>query len=262
MLRETSAIEQIQQIVARLLATQPTGHDLWLIGGFRYRLLDQGARVSRDVDYHWSGDFARKQQEILALFTRRLLPEVRRRMELDGDVRAGGGPDIESPAVRTVELAFWRPGVANSRIELPVEITRIVLFDPPAARAVSGVIYRTPSNADMIESKVVALFNRHTLEHRDLCDLFLFDDHFVPEAPDRLRRKLQVLGIAPQRVRERLESLQRDRSYHVKALGEVVSQQLDAPASEGIAAAGGPAVVLDAALVRLGKLQLLMPEGA
>ena len=38
---QTSTMDQIQQAVVRLLATSPAGKNLRLIGGFRYRFLDQ-----------------------------------------------------------------------------------------------------------------------------------------------------------------------------------------------------------------------------
>ena len=43
-------IEQIQRAVAALVATQPAGVGLWLVGGFRYRLLDRAVRRSVDIE--------------------------------------------------------------------------------------------------------------------------------------------------------------------------------------------------------------------
>ena len=51
-----SIVERIQALAAKTLATQPAGHQLHLIGGFRYRLLDASCRASVDIDYHWEGD--------------------------------------------------------------------------------------------------------------------------------------------------------------------------------------------------------------
>ena len=57
--------EAIQGLIVRTLATNPAGHRLCLIGGFRYRLLDGSARRSVDVDYHWEGDLVAKQREVI-----------------------------------------------------------------------------------------------------------------------------------------------------------------------------------------------------
>ncbi len=45
-------IEQIQRIIAGMVASNPSGRNLLLIGGFRYRFLDHSVRVSDDIDYH------------------------------------------------------------------------------------------------------------------------------------------------------------------------------------------------------------------
>ncbi len=129
-----SIAEQIQTMTAKLLATQPAGYQLCLIGGFRYRLLDASCRASIDLDYHWEGDLDRKQAEITAMLRKRLLPEVQWRTGYDGTIRPASGPDAQSPAVRSVEMAFYRASEPGSRIEIPLEITRIARLDPPAGR--------------------------------------------------------------------------------------------------------------------------------
>ena len=65
--------DRLQRVVARLVAISPAGVNLLLIGGFRYRLLDNSQRFSVDIDYHWGGDLDAKQQELLALCRRVIL---------------------------------------------------------------------------------------------------------------------------------------------------------------------------------------------
>ena len=59
-------LSNIQKSIARLVAITPAGHNLLLIGGFRYRFLDGSVRTSKDIDYHWSGSLEKKQQELKA----------------------------------------------------------------------------------------------------------------------------------------------------------------------------------------------------
>ena len=65
--------DRLQRAVARLVAISPAGVNLLLIGGFRYRLLDNSQRFSVDIDYHWGGDLAAKHRELLALCRRVIL---------------------------------------------------------------------------------------------------------------------------------------------------------------------------------------------
>lgn len=226
----------------RLLATNPAGRGLCLIGGFRYRYLNQSARLSRDLDYHWEGDFAEKQAELVSLFTRRLLPEVKRRLGYEGDVRAATGPETDSPMVRVVELAFWAAG-SPGRIVVPVDITRIICHDPLTVRTVDGVVYPTPSDADLIEGKVIALFNRRYVQHRDFVDLFLFSSHLRPDSAERLRSKFAALAINQKTIAGQLQDFAEHQDYHVRSVAAVITDQLDPVAAANIESAGGGQLV-------------------
>lgn len=239
----TKAIEEIQRLVARLLATSPAGHGLCLIGGFRYRFLDQSSRQSRDLDYHWEGDLVAKQEELVSLFNRRLLPDVKRRFGYEGDVRAATGPESDSPAVRIVELAFWSSSGPGGRIEVPVDITRIVCIDPVTVRTADGVVYPTPSDADLIEAKVIALFNRRYIEHRDFVDLFLFSSHLHPDSAERVRGKFATLTIDWETILRQLQDFEKHPDYHIRSITAVITEQVDPSAAANIEAAGGAKMV-------------------
>lgn len=237
--------EQIQRMVASLVATQPAGVGVRLVGGFRYRLLDRGVRRSVDIDYHWEGDLAAKRNDMLALFERRLLPDVRRRLGMEGSVACARDTSHESPAVATIDLAFWRLGSSLGRIEIPVDILRIECVDPPAARTADGIVYRTASDADMLESKVIAIVARTYLEHRDLLDLHLFANHAAPDAARRIQDKLARLMVDESVLQRRLDDLDRSATHHAKTLDALIEAQLDAAAAATLADAGGGRAVLE-----------------
>ena len=240
--------EKIRKIVARTVASSPAGRGLALIGGFRYRMLSQSARVSDDIDYHWDGDLAEKQDELIRLFDRALFPEIRRLLGYDGRVDRAKGSGADSPAVRVVELSFWKGGVPNSRIEIPVEITRIANVDPYQSCTAEGTSYLTVSENDMVESKVVAILNRTYLEHRDFVDVFLFQHQLGDDARERLAVKLRGLNIEPSRVRERVSDIEDHRDYHAKAIQVVVDEQVIPAVADNIDSTGGGRMILDRVL--------------
>ena len=186
-----TVVERIQRAAARIIATHPAGHQLCLIGGYRYRLLNASARASIDIDYHWEGDLQRKQMEIVDLLRSKLLPEVKRELGYDGDIRPAAGPEAESPAVRIVEMAFYRVQDPGSRIEIPIEITSVARHDAPMVKTIAGTVFLTVSDGDMIESKILACLNRPFFQVRDILDIFLFQDTLPPDAPVRLSKKLK-----------------------------------------------------------------------
>lgn len=246
--------ERIQRLVAILVATHPAGVGLRVVGGFRYRLLDRGPRRSVDIDYHWDGDLAAKREELIALCDRLLLPDVRRQFGLDGRVAAAACSGDESVAVATAELAFWKVGSALGRIEIPIDVIRMECLDPPVARTADGIVYRTASDADMIESKVISILMRTFLEHRDLLDLHLFASHLPADAADRIKAKLSRLGADGQQIDRRLADLAGAADRHARALDAVIRDQLDPVAAMTLADCGGGRTVLGEVCGLLGRL--------
>ncbi|MHB9068815.1 MAG: hypothetical protein ACYC54_00445 [Sedimentisphaerales bacterium] len=241
-------VEVIQKIIAKHVATHPVGRNLALIGGFRYRFLDASVRISNDIDYHWDGDLEEKQRTLIDSFNRGLLLEVSRLLGYSGNVSAHTGPDADSPAVRVIDLAFWKEGVPYSRIEIPVEVTCIKCADKIEVRTVGGTIYATASEADMIESKVIAILCRITLMHRDILDVFLFHDRFSSDSAKRLKSKLQALRINNNNLAKKMRDFRKNSDYHAKAIQEVIDTQLDAEAAAQLNDAGGGRMVLDAVM--------------
>jgi len=227
------------------VATSPAGVNLLLIGGFRYRLLDNSQRFSVDIDYHWGGDLEVKQQELLALCRRIILGQVRRELGYEGSVSVRTGPDADSPNARFVNLRFWK---GNTHIEIPLEVTRILFLDPPIIRTASGTVHATASDADLIESKVIAVLNRLFLQHRDLMDIFLYGDELRPDSSARLKQKLAKLELRPETVAKRLTDLQQSREYHAAAIQKVIDEQVESTVAQQMNSGGGGRAILDSAL--------------
>ena len=242
---KTQETDRLQRVIARLVAISPAGVNLLLIGGFRYRLLDNSQRFSVDIDYHWGGDLEAKQRELLALCRRVILGQVRRELGYEGSVSVRTGPDADSPNARFVDLRFWK---GRSHIEIPLEITQILCLDPPTIRTASGTVHPTPSDADLIESKVIAVLNRIFLQHRDLVDLFLYGDKLRPDSPARLKQKLAKMELRPELVAQRLKDLQENHEYHATAIQKVIDQQMDSTVAQQMNSGGGGGAVLGLAL--------------
>ncbi len=240
--------ERIQRIAVRILATHPAGRGLCLIGGFRYRLLNESVRASNDIDYHWEGDLQRKQLEVVDVFRSKLLPEVKRQLGYDGDVRPAAGPEAEWPVVRTVELAFYRLAEPGSRIEIPVDILGVACLDAPVVHTVEGTVLLTVSDADMIESKILACLARTLLQVRDVLDIFLFRDALRPDSPVRLSQKLSKLPLPPAETIERLDRLANNRSVHVRGIERLLDEQVNPAVTVNLRAAGGAAMIWDSVM--------------
>ena len=247
-------LEEIQQVIAKSVATHPAGRKLALIGGFRYRFLDGSVRTSADIDYHWAGDLEGKRDELADLFRRVVLPDIARRYGYAGRVDTGINPAIDSSFVKVVTLSFWKDDIPDSRLEIPIEVTRIACIDPVTVRTAGGTVYATASEGDMIESKVISLFNRTSLQHRDILDLFLFRNHFRDDADKRLETKFRTLGFVPTDITRHLQDLIKNSDYHAKAVQAVIDMQLEADSAIQLNDAGGGTMVFAEVIKILGKI--------
>jgi hypothetical protein len=250
--------EEVQKLVVRVLATNPAGEGLCLIGGFRYRLLDSSCRRSLDIDYHWAGDLESKQSEIITLFRKKLLPLIRTRLDFSGSVSPATGPDADSPAVKTVELAVWQERGLLGRITIPVDITRIPCEDKPVARTVDGVVYLSVSDADMTESKLTSIIARAKLEERDIVDMFLFQDKLPVDTAMRISRKLSRLHLAQSEVEATLRKIRENRGYHARNIEGIIRDQVDPVAAANLKAAGGAGAIFDRVMELMMKHLRLM----
>lgn len=237
--------DKLQRAVARLVARSPAGVNLLLIGGFRLRLLDQSQRLSVDIDYHWGGDLEAKQQELLSLCRRVILGQVKRELGYEGSVSLRKGPDADSPTAKFLDLRFWKGDLA---VEIPMELTQILCLDPPIIRTVEGTVHATPSDADLIESKIIAIFNRVFLQHRDLVDLFLYGDKLRADSPERLKQKFARLRISSESISQRLADFRENSAYHAAAIQKVIVEQMDPTVAQQMNAGGGGKTVLEATL--------------
>ncbi len=247
-------IERIQILAVKTLATHPVGHGLCLVGGFRYRLLNESARASNDIDYHWDGDLQKKQMDIVEVFRGKLLPEVRRQLDFDGDVRPATGPDAESPVVRTVKLAFYRAAEHGSRIEIPVDIIDVARLDKPMVRTVEGTVFLTVSDADMIECKILACLVRSIFQVRDVLDIFFFHDALQSDAPRRLSQKLSKIELSPAEAIGKLNKLANNRAVHVRGIERVLEEQVEAAVTGNLRAAGGAEMIWDTVMHLLNEI--------
>ena len=186
--------------------------------------------------------------EIVDVFRSKLLPEVKRQLGYDGDVRPAAGPEAESPAVRTVELAFYRVAEPGSRIEIPVDIIAVARLDTPMVRTVEGTVFLTVSDADMIESKILACLARSFLQVRDVLDIFLFQDALRPDSPVRLSQKLSKLALPPAEAIERLDRLANNRTVHVRGIERLLDEQVKPAVTANLRAAGGAAMIWDSVM--------------
>lgn len=237
--------DKLQRAIARLIAMSPAGVQLLLIGGFRYRLLDDSQRFSVDIDYHWGGNLQEKQKELHSLCRRVVLKEVKRVFGYEGSVSRLQETDAESPNAALIELRFWQAGRA---IEIPIEITRIICLDPPVVRVADGTVHATASDADVIEGKVLAVLNRLYIQHRDFVDIFLYGDRLRPDSPQRMQKKMHALSLSAEAVRKRLRDLDHHRKYHEDAIQKVIATQMNPNVAEQLNAGGGGRTVLSESL--------------
>ena len=254
--KELTRIEQLQQLIAQTIARE-SGERLLLVGGFRYRLLNKSIRQSMDIDYHYSGNLEKTKHALLSLFQRRLFPEVKREIGMDGSALERPDPENQE-RMQTIELSFYN---SEERIEIPIDLMTITCLDKPETRITRGTVYLTASDADMVESKILALMSRIYSQDRDLLDLYLFGDLLLPESANRLQQKMKTLTIDRGELTKAIESLQKNRSVHIRNLDKIIDERVDKNMQDTLRMNGGAASIFDSALKILSDLDDQIKKG-
>ncbi|MBF0432054.1 MAG: nucleotidyl transferase AbiEii/AbiGii toxin family protein [Fibrobacteria bacterium] len=250
-IKKWKIIEDFQKLIVTSLARNPVGYKLYLIGGYRFRLVDDSCRFSRDIDYYWEGNLEDKQVQIVDFLNQRIVPEIISRYGYQGRAQRAIGPASESSVVRTIDLAFWQENIPQSRIEIPVDIMKFDCSEKPVVKTVQGVILPTPSDKDMIESKVIALLNRWPLQERDFIDLFLFEKKLEKSSDISIRAKLTKYIPLMSTVRHKLKGMREMQKVHIRAIDEIIKNQLEPNQAVQLVEGGGGAFVFSIAMTIL-----------
>jgi hypothetical protein len=252
---EIQEADRLQRVVARLIARHPPGVALLMIGGFRYRLLDNSPRFSMDIDFSWDGDLRQKQEELQSFCRRIVLADVKREFGYEGSAGKRTGIDADAHNAVFIDLRFWKIGAGA--VEIPIEVTKIVCHDPPTIRTVNGTVYPTTSDADQIEGKIIALLNRLFLQHRDLIDIFLYAGNLRADSPERLKKKIAMLEINAETIRKRLRDLAEYGEYHASAIQKIIDTQVEPAVAQQMNSGGGGQTILAESLKIIGRVCLL-----
>jgi len=106
-------------------------------------------------------------------------------------------------------------------------------------------VFLTVSDADMIESKILACLDRPFFQVRDVLDIFLFQDALKPDSPVRLSQKLSERALTPAKAIERLDRLAKNQTVHVRGIEQLLDEQVNPPVTANLRAAGGAAMIWD-----------------
>jgi hypothetical protein len=223
---ERDQVETLQRLVAETIAKSHVGVGLCLIGGFRLRLLDNSARWSTDIDYHWDGDLAAKQAELVAALRKELVPRVRQITGWACTIEAQPESEADARLVRTVEVTMHAEA---GSIVIPVDVLNIPCADSPETRTLRGTVYLSVSDEDVIESKILSVMGPRVAV-RDLVDLALYESALRPDSRDRVLTKLEQLHPSPVSIEAGVARLRRDLERYVASATQIIKSQMD-PAS-------------------------------
>jgi hypothetical protein len=145
-------------------------------------------------------------------------------------------------------MAFYRITEPGSRVEIPIEITSVAHLDAPMIRTIAGTVFLTVSDADMIESKILAFLNRPFSQMRDVLDVFLFQDAVRPDSPARLSQKLRKLALPLADAIDRLDRLETNRAVHVREIERLLGEQVAPAVTANLRAAGGATMIWDSVM--------------
>lgn len=252
-------VRKTQHLMVRSLArSSSVGAGLLLVGGSHYSVLKESSRISRELDYRTEGDLTAQRARVLCAIRERVIPDLKRRYGVDAI--AGESDDKEpSPFVRSLQVAFNAPGLPKPVVVGVdcVDINLIPLADEATYVVLDGTIIPTISDADMVESKILSIFNRVFLEYRDIVDVFLFQADLRKDSAERLLIKFSKLGLDGDAIARRMKSMYENFEVHASGVDGVLESDFEEKQLQYLRAQGGGTGILRKVLELLsGRLQL------
>jgi hypothetical protein len=119
---------------------------------------------------------------------------------------------------------------------------------------VGGTVYLTVSDADMVESKTLALLDRVFVQARDFVDIFFFQDAFLVDSGVRIRRKLARLWGKSARQEDCLADLRKSLGTHARSTDRLIDEQVDPVPADHLRQVGGGRRVCEVVIETLEKI--------
>ncbi len=246
--------QNIQKIFISSFAVSTVSVGMYLIGGLKFYLLNNSPRLSNDIDFHYEKDLAIKKNELKAFILNSFLPMMKRDHNITGHILPNH-PEEESINLKVIHIFLTQED--KTSFDLPIEITKIICFDKKNIETFNGKIIGVVSNADLIESKVIAFFSRYYFQARDLVDIWLFKNMFLKDSGKRIFKKLNLLSIDNKTIKNKITDLKNNKTYHTKQIKEVFLTQTSEQINSQIENAGGFNVVLDQIINILDILKII-----
>lgn len=105
----------------------------------------------------------------------------------------------------------------------------------------------TVSDADLIESKILAVFLRNPIAARDIVDIYLFQNHVSIDVESRLADKCRKLSISPSWMTEAWDRIRKRRGLLTSAIDSVLAEQMAPAVAANLRRAGGAKMMLEEA---------------
>ena len=122
-------------------------------------------------------------------------------------------------------MAFYLVAEPGSRIEISIEITNVARLDARWFALSQAPLFLTVSDADMIESKILAFLNAPFCRVRDVLDIFLFQDALQSDASSPLSQKLKI-SLCRLWVRSPARSVETNRAIQLREMKQLLGEQV------------------------------------
>lgn len=212
-------IDETQAFFLEEFYKHPASNGVILFGGGRFRHINDSIRFSIDLDFFRAKGF--DYNKIFNFISGRFIELLKQKFEVEA---------------RIIEIPPWQksPGVENMRLLIydkdndfyQIELDFDFIMREPCVASDKGllrnVVISIGNNAEILEEKLISVYERASLKVRDIFDLWYYRELARELSRENVQRKLQERDIRKDFILKRLNDFTAHRDLYLKEIQNIV----------------------------------------
>lgn len=217
---KTILTDELQAFFLEEFYKNPASNGVVLLGGGRFRHINNSIRFSIDLDFFKTKYF--EFNKVLNFISGRFVKLVDEKFNVSARI-IDIPPWQKSHAVETVRLLVYDMDKDFHQIELDFDF---IMREPLAGfekNLLKNVVVITCNPAESLEEKLISIYERDNLKIRDIFDLWYYRNLAKDLNRNNIQKKLAERNISSESIINRLKDFDKHREYYLKEIRNIIT---------------------------------------
>lgn len=216
---KTILIDEIQAFFLEEFYKNPSSNGTVLVGGGRFRHINNSLRFSVDLDFFQDKGF--NEKNIQGFISGKFIKLLEQRFGVSARI-------IETPPwqkthnIETIRLLVYDKDNDFYQIEIDFDFIMRKPYSGYEKELFRNVVILTSTNEESLEEKLISVFEREPIKIRDLFDFWYYRDLVKKFDKDRIQKKLKERGVSKDSIEKRLKDFTLHRDYYIREIKNII----------------------------------------